>query len=186
MLRIITAICLILIGASSLIAQQVQFDDQHHTDGAISLAHIDGIEVPVDIEGNLIDANPVFRMDATEIEANGWGKTVLPKPVNGVRFGGASFNLTYLDQVNGTGAGFADPVHGQARRTALESAFEYYSSMIEDLGSADIEIRESFSANPNSNPFGFSAAYYFGSKGFNSPFTSAPVSYTHLRAQRPY
>jgi hypothetical protein len=176
MLRIVTAICLTLVGTSSLSAQQIQFDDQHHTDGEVYLTHIDGIEVPVDIEGNPIDTNPVFRMDATEIEANGWGKTVLPKPVNGVRSGGASFNLTYLDQVNGTGAGFADPVHGQARRTALESAFEYYSSMIEDLGSADIEIRESFSANPNSNPFGFSAAYYFGSKGFNSPFTSAHIT----------
>lgn len=176
MLRTITTICLILVGTSSIIAQQVQFDDQHHTDGAVYLAIVDGVEVPVDIDGDPIAANPVFRMDATEIEANGWGKTVTPKPVNGVRSGGASFNLTYLDQVNGTGVGFADPVHGQARRTALESAFEYYSSLIEDFGTADIEIRESFSANPNSNPFGFSAAYYFGSKGFNSPFTSAHIT----------
>jgi hypothetical protein len=58
----------------------------------------------------------------------------------------------------------------------LEAAFAYYASVIEDFGVADIEIRESFSANPNSNPFAFSAAYYFGSKGFNDPFTKAHMT----------
>ena len=177
MLRSLIAIYLLFTSLGVAVAQQVQFDDQHHTDGAVFLAIVDGIEIPVDITGDPLAAHPVFRMDAEEIEANGWGKTVRRADVDGIRDnGGTAFNLTYLDQVNGTGSGFADPVLGGARRNALEAAFEYYSSMIEDFGTADIEIRESFSANPNSNPFGFSAAYYFGSKGFNSPFTSAHIT----------
>ena len=176
MLRIITSFILFLVSTTSILAQQVRFDNQHHSDGAIYLAVVDGIEIPVDVNGTAIKSNEAFRLNAQEIEERGWGKTIFRSSENGNRNnGGSSFNLIYNDQVNGTGNGFDDPVLGAARRNALESAFEYYSSMIEGFGVADIEIRESFSANPNSNPFGFSASYYFGSKGFNSPFTKAHI-----------
>jgi hypothetical protein len=176
MLRIIH-ICLFLSIAFGASAQEVQFDDQHAADGAVFLQLIDGREVPVNNHGEEIVVNDVFRMNASERVASGFAKSVSqPESVMGYRDnGGPTFHLTYLDQVNGTGNGFDDPVLGAQRRNALEAAFAYYASLLEDGGEAEIEIRESFSANPNSNPFGFSAAYYFGSKGFNSPFTKAHI-----------
>ena len=163
---------------SNATAQDVMFDEPHTADGAIFLQTVEGIETPVDILGNAINAHPVFRMSASERSANGWAKTVTRNETSkDARSGsGPTFNLTYLDQVNGNGQGFDDPTLGEARRMALEAAFEYYASLMEDFGEADIEIRESFQGNPTSNPFAFSASYYFGSKGFNSPFTKAHIA----------
>lgn len=178
MLRNLIIIWSFVIGTQLAFGQAVSFDDQHASDGAIYLKSVNGTETIVDANGEIIAGQEVFRLTADEIAANGWGTTVArAESADGARAnGGPQFNIIYLDQVNGTGAGFADPTLGAARRNALESAFEYYSSLLEDFGTADIEIRESFSANPNSNPFGFSAAYYFGSKGFNSPFTKAHIA----------
>jgi hypothetical protein len=113
-------------------------------------------------------------MDITERAELGVLKSVTSQ--DGINTGrdnelGPTIHLTYLDQVNNTNTGFDHPTLGEQRRNTLEAAFAYYASVIQDVGEAEIEIRESFSANPNSNPFAFSAAYYFGSRGFNSPFT---------------
>ncbi len=178
MLKHIILICSVLIATSSSFAQQVSFDKQHVTDGAIYLKSVNGQELPVNINGEPLPAHDVFRMSAEEVEVNGWGRSV-KRAINADDTrdnSGPQFNLIYLDQVNETGNGFDDPARGAERRAALEAAFAYYSSLIEDFGVADIEIRESFSANPNNNPFGFSAAYYFGSKGFNRPFTTAHIT----------
>lgn len=172
---VLVILSLVFIGANGF-AQEVIFDDPHQTNAAIYLKSVNGEEIPVDGEGNPLVLHEVFRMSADEIVANGWGASVTKPSEYGSRNDGPTFNLTYLDQVNGTGVGFDDPNLGQTRRDALEAAFAYYASVIEDFGSADVEIRESFTANPNSNPFAFSAAYYFGSKGFNDPFTKAHLT----------
>ena len=176
MLRFIH-ICLLLVLTLVVGAQEVQFDEQHATDGAVFLKFVNGREVPVNVEGEPIVVHDAFRMELDERSNNGFAKSIGREAfADGTRDnGGPTFHLTYLDQVNSTGVGFDDPVLGAQRRNCLEAAFEYYASLIENFGEAEIEIRESFSANPNSNPFGFSAAYYFGSKGFNSPFTKAHI-----------
>ncbi|MCF8464159.1 MAG: T9SS type A sorting domain-containing protein [Flavobacteriales bacterium] len=179
MLRIVSLFILISAWTcSKVIAQDVMFDEPHSSHGAIFLETIDGIETPVDAVGNTIIAHPVFRMTASERAENAWARSIsrIPNASDLRSEIGPTFNLTYLDQVNGNGQGFDHPTLGALRRAALEAAFAYYSAMLEDYGQADIEIRESFSGNPTSNPFAFSAAYYFGSKGFNAPFTKAHIT----------
>jgi hypothetical protein len=177
MLRFITVFLVSLSWVATSVAQNMLFDDMHVTDGAIFLKTVNGEEIPADVNGNTIIAHSVFRLSASERAEELWAKTVT-RP-NNSEYGrseiGPAFNLTYLDQVNGTGSGFDDPALGAERRTTLEAAFAYYSSLLENYGEADIEIRESFSGNPGSNPFAFSAAYYFGSKGFNAPFTKVHI-----------
>lgn len=175
MLRIIALISLVSFWSVGY-GQDVLFDDPHMEHGAIYLQEVDGEEVAVDLLGNPIPLHEVFRLSQDEVKSNGWGSSITGQSEYGVRDGGMTFNLTYLDQVNGTGTGFDDPSLGAARRNALEAAFEYYASVIEDLGTADIEIRESFSGSPISNPFAYSAAYYYGSKGFNEPFTQVHIT----------
>lgn len=152
------------------------FDFTHGHGGEVHLVEIDGEQVIVDHHGDLIELHEVFRLSAEEREVNGWSKTVQRKSGFGNRDEGARFNITYLDVVNATGQGFDDPNLGAARRNALEAAFAYYASLIQDDGSADIEIRESFSGHPMNNPFGIAAAYYFGSKGFNNSFTMVHIT----------
>ena len=177
MLKFSLIICFVFVSISSVIGQQVAFDHSHVTDGAIHLKMVEGNEILVDAFGHELELHEVFRLSPEEIEANGYGKTVKRSQAGEFRAnGGPQFNLIYLDLANGTGVGFDDPVRGAERRQALEEAFQYYSGLIEDIGTADIEIRESFSANPSSNPFGFAAAYYFGAKGFNRPFTKAHIA----------
>jgi hypothetical protein len=163
---------------SDSFAQDMIFDEPHATDGAVILRSINGIETPVNVNGEVINAHPVFRMNIEERQQQGLTKKIVRNDSeNSVRSEtGPTFHLTYLDQVNATGQGFDDPASGAERRAVLEAAFDYYASLIENDGEADIEIRQSFSGNPNSNPFAFSAAYYFGSKGFNSPFTQANIT----------
>ncbi|MCB9191091.1 MAG: T9SS type A sorting domain-containing protein [Flavobacteriales bacterium] len=176
MLRTTIILSFLLAGLTSY-AQDVIFDHMHEDDGAIYLVEQNGEEVLVDAHGDLLPMHEVFRMSMEDIKTNGWGQSVTAEGRAGKRNGdGPTFNLTYLDQANGTGVGFDDPNLGAARRATLEAAFAYYASLMEDYGSADIEIRESFSGNPVSNPFGYSAAYYFGSKGFNQPFTKAHIT----------
>lgn len=153
------------------------FDHMQEHDGAIYLVEENGNELLVDAHGEILEFHEVFRLSSDEIKENGWGNSISSEGVAGKRGDeGPTFNLTYLDQVNNTGIGFDDPSLGAQRRSALEAAFAYYASILQDLGGADVEIRESFSAHPSTNPFGFSAAYYFGSKGFNQPFTKAHLT----------
>lgn len=176
MLKAVIFISLLTFSLSS-VAQDVIFDDMHIHDGAIYSKNVDGQEVLMNNHGELISIHDVFRLSPEEVKAEGWGNSIRAEGLAGKRSDeGPTFNLTYLDQVNGTGVGFDDPSLGAERRAALEAAFAYYASLMLDLGEADIEIRESFSAHPSTNPFGFSAAYYFGSKGFNQPFTKAHLT----------
>lgn len=162
--------------ASMVYGQGVMFDESHENDGAVFAKNVNGAEFLVNESGNPIPFNDVFRLDLeNRIEAG------ITKVVNGSSDESRTaepklvFNLTYLDQVNGTGKGFDDPALGEQRRAVLEAAFAYYAATIQNIGSCDMEIRESFSGNPNSNPFAYSAAYYFGSKGFNRPFTQSHI-----------
>ncbi len=159
-------------------AQHVDFDHMHASDGAIFLKSVDGTDVLYNAQGNEIEVHPVFRMGISERKELGVLKSISSQ--DGITSGrddheGPTIHITYLDQVKNTNAGFDHPTLGEQRRNTLEAAFQYYASIIEDAGEAEIEIRESFTANPNSNPFAFSASYYFGSKGFNSPFTAEHI-----------
>jgi hypothetical protein len=165
-------ISFLVLPALTVFGQDMLFDMPSENDGALYFQ--DGVLLKAD--GTEAEVHDVFRLSAQEIEAQGWGKSIARQELHGNRNDGPVFNITYLDQVNGTGVGFDDPNLGATRRNALESAFAYYASVIEEFGVADIEIRESFSANPATNPFGFSAAYYFGSKGFNDPFTKVHIT----------
>lgn len=173
----IISILLILTGTVATQAQHFCSASTHENDGAIFLKTINGVEIPHDADGNIIEAHPIFNLSISEREERGLLTSV---SANGNTIGrgnefGPTFHLTYLDQVNNTNEGFDDSALGEERRAALEAAFAYFSSIMDDVGEADIEIRESFFANPNSNPFGLAAAYYFGSKGFNSPFTQSHI-----------
>lgn len=85
---------------------------------------------------------------------------------------GTVFNLTYLDVVNNTDKGFDDPNLGEQRRNVLAKAFAYYAGIIDNQGTADIEIQESFFQSSNA-PFAYSASYYYSSKGFNDGLVAA-------------
>lgn len=156
-------------------AQDVMFDDIDQTDGAIYVKLVDGEELTLNSRGEVIQLHDIYRQSKEYIQDNGLGTSISRKN-DPYRSEGVTFNLVYLDIVNNTGVGFDDPELGEQRRNVLESAFEYYASVIEDQGTADVEIRESFSGNPASNPFAFSAAYYYGSKGFNEPFTQVHLT----------
>ncbi len=180
MLRLIIISILFLapFGMQKMQAQHVDFDHMHASDGAIFLKSVDGTDVLYNAQGNEIEVHPVFRMGISERKELGVLKSISSQ--DGITSGrddheGPTIHITYLDQVKNTNAGFDHPTLGEQRRNTLEAAFQYYASIIEDAGEAEIEIRESFTANPNSNPFAFSASYYFGSKGFNSPFTAEHI-----------
>ncbi|MBI1286732.1 MAG: T9SS type A sorting domain-containing protein [Flavobacteriales bacterium] len=166
-----------LFAAATATAQDMLFDDIHQNDGAVFVKTVNGEETLVDASGTPVPLNDVYRMELEERIERGFTTAVNGGLSNASRSADPTlvFNLTFLDQVNGTGKGFDDPVLGQQRRAVLEAAFSYYAATIENIGVCDVEIRESFSGNPNSNPFAYSAAYYFGSKGFNQPFTQAHI-----------
>lgn len=164
-----------LIGPFWLAAQDVMFDELHPTDGALFQTIVNGETVVVNASGHPVPLNEVYRLSLEERVAEGL-TTRIATPKSSRSEAELTFNITYLDQVNATGTGFDHPVHGAERRAALEAAFSYYTSIIENNGVCDVEIRESFSGNPNSNPFAFSAAYYFGSKGFNHSFTQEHIT----------
>lgn len=168
----ISAILLLI--SVSVHAQDVLFDEPHATDGAIFLKVHNGREAPFNAAGEMVETHPVFQQPMHERKAQGLTLGISAPEGSLMKqngFTGPTFNLTYLDVVDGTGQGFDDPADGPKRRAALEAAFAYYASSMLDGGEADIEIRHSFSGNPNSNPFAMAGAYYFGSKGFNDPFT---------------
>lgn len=160
---------------NSVYGQDIMFDDIDADDGAIHVQIVNGEEVTLNAQGEIIELHDIYRQSEDYILSNGFG-TSIKRAEDPYRSEGATFNLIYLDIVNNTGIGFDDPQLGDQRRAALEAAFEYYASVIEDQGTADIEIRESFSGNPASNPFAFAAAYYYGSKGFNESFTQVHLT----------
>lgn len=154
-------------------AQSIFFDEPHAEDGALILKMHDGQEALFNAHGELVNMHPVFQMPMDERKSKGLTRGVSSNSSASYKQDGTdgpTFNLTYIDQVTATGQGFDHPEHGAARRASLEAAFAYFSSSLTNTGQADVEIRASFSASPNSNPFAFSGAYYFGSKGFNDPF----------------
>lgn len=161
------------------VGQEILFDEPHLQDGAIFLKVHNGKEVLFNGAGQMIELHPIFEQPMHERKAQGLTIGVGAPENSQMKqngFTGPTFNLTYLDVVNGTGQGFADPAEGSKRRTALEAAFAYFASSMLDGGEADIEIRASFSGNPNSNPFAMSGAYYYGSRGFNDPFTKRHIT----------
>jgi hypothetical protein len=160
--------------AASAFGQDVLFDDPHLEDNAIFLQMRGGKEVLVNATGQVIELHPVFQKSMHERKAEGLTIGISAPETSQMKANGSDgpiFNLTYLDVINGSGQGFDHPTEGAKRRATLEAAFAYFSSSMNDIGEADIEIRASFSGNPNSNPFAFSGAYYYGSRGFNDPFT---------------
>ena len=176
MFRLATTITVFLNLTVVAYGQEVMFDHPHDDDGALFLKEINGEQVVVDRDGTPLELHDVFRLSAQERVEQGLSVAVEKRIADGGRNQDVVFNLTYLDQVNGTGKGFDDPVLGEARRNTLEAAFAYYASLIQDIGSADVEIRESFSGHPMSNPFAIAAAYYYGSKGFNQSFTTVHLT----------
>lgn len=56
---------------------------------------------------------------------------------------GPTFNIVYLDVDNNTGVGFDDPTFGADRRATFEAALTYIQTVIDDVGSCDIEVQQS-------------------------------------------
>jgi len=162
---------MLLAGSFQLRAQDVLFDDPHPTDGAVFLKTVDGQQRLVNLTGEPIPTHEAFRMSDQEKRQSPIFGVVNGRTDDRNEIIGPTFNLLFVDVANNTNQGFDDPISGQQRRSALEAAFAYYASVIQDEGVMDVEIRQSFSGNPTSNPFAFSASYYFGSKGFNDSFT---------------
>ncbi|MBL4586849.1 MAG: hypothetical protein JKX84_07335, partial [Flavobacteriales bacterium] len=105
MLRLFTISLLtfFLSGMGDILAQQVQFDAMHETDGAIYLKTVNGIEVPCNANGNVIEAHPIFRMSVEERIQRGLSSAISSNRTNSLlRDNGPTFHLTYLDQVNNT------------------------------------------------------------------------------------
>lgn len=174
---LLTAASLLLPRISS--AQHVLFDEPHPSDGAIIMGVVNGKETVLDAHGHVLAMDPVFGKPLYERKAQGLTVGVSASESSQLKqngFTGPTFNLTYLDVVNSTGQGFDDPSQGAQRRAALEAAFAYFASTMLDGGEAEIEVRASFSGNPNSSPFAFSGAYYYGSRGFNDPFTKRHIT----------
>ncbi len=75
------------------------------------------------------------------------------KPVSAsaenVEFNNIAWTITYKDEEVGGGGGpligFADPDFGAQRKARLEDALEYISSVLNESGSLDLEVRESTS-----------------------------------------
>ena len=156
----------------------VMMDGNNPKDDALYLKTVKGSTTLVDGHGHTINAHSVFRTDISERISRGWAKRVDRGEERSISRGadaGPVFNLTYLDVVNSTGKGFADAQKGAQRRATLEAAFQYFSQSIDDEGEVDIEIRESFEGSPSSNPFAYSASYYFGAVGFNRSFTQQHI-----------
>ena len=83
---------------------------------------------------------------------------------------GVRFNVTYKDVILGSGTGFDDPTYGQQRRDALNAAFQYLSSIINNSGEADVQVDPSFFQNitmGNTPPLATSTAPSSASRGFN-------------------
>lgn len=59
------------------------------------------------------------------------------------RLVGPTFNVEYLDVTNNTNVGFDDPVSGATRRATLAAVFAYIATVIDETGSADIEVNPS-------------------------------------------
>lgn len=84
---------------------------------------------------------------------------------------GARFTVTYKDVILGNGQGFDDPALGEQRRNALNAAFQYFSSIINNTGKADVLIEPSFFQNitpGNTPPLATSTAPSNASRGFNN------------------
>lgn len=178
MKSIYSALSLFLVLPFTVSAQDILFDEPHPTDGALFLTVSDGKELLVNAHGEEVVFHPVFQKSMHKRKADGVTVGVSSADMAEYKQSGSigpTFNLTYLDVVDGTGQGFDDPVEGATRRAALESAFAYFSSAMTDGGEADIEIRHSFAGNPNTNPFARASTYYFGSKGFNESFTQRHI-----------
>jgi hypothetical protein len=154
----------------------VVFDEPPANGAYATLQNIGGGDMLIDGNGVQVDVHPVFSLGIDQRIDRGY-TTPANRDMSGTRGAiGPTFNLTYIDVVNATGKGFDDPALGSQRRQALEAVFAYVSGVIENDGDIDVEIRESFFASPTSNPFAFSAPYFFGSKGFNAPFTQYHVT----------
>lgn len=149
----------------------VLFDDHGHGHTQYQLRNMGGGELLYSGDGETIEVNPVYTIDVDERVRRGFSKQITP-PANSARgtLGTPILIPTYLDVVNGTGKGFDDPALGAQRRAALEAVLSYLAGILDNDGTIDIEIRESFFGSPTSNPFAYSAPYYFGGKGFNQPF----------------
>jgi hypothetical protein len=177
-MRYLLFMILTAFGQVALAQDVVMMDGNNPKDNAVFLKTVNGSTTLVDGHGHTINAHPVFRTDISERISRGWAQRVNRGGERSKSRGvdaGPVFNLTYMDIVNSTGKGFADLQLGALRRATLEAAFQYFAHSIDDEGEVDIEISESFEGSPTSNPFAYSAAYHFGSIGFNQSFTKQHI-----------
>ena len=176
-IRNLFVMILSILALNTFAQQEVIMDGNDPKDASIFLVEENGMQVLNDGHGNNIAVHPVFSLANVERVSRGWTKEIDRKTTTtGNRAsGGPTFNLTYIDVVDGTNKGFDDPMKGEQRRTALETAFGYFTGLLEDDGEVDIEIRESFFGSPSGNPLAFSASYYFGAAGFNRAFTQQHI-----------
>ena len=167
-----TIIFLALLAPVAAIAQQTVVFDEHPALGGIyTLRNMGGGDVLIDETGAVLPIDPLHQLSIDERVARGITEIVSRNGLNnrGVA-SGPTFNINYLDVANGTGKGFNDPQLGAQRKAVLQKVFDYLTGIIDNTGTIDIDIRVSFFASPTSNPFAFSAPYFFGGKGFNQPF----------------
>lgn len=173
-----TIIILALLAPVAAIAQQtVIFDEIPAMGGIYTLRNVGGGDMLMDETGAILPMDPIHQLSLEERVARGITETVSRNGLNNRGMAsGPTFNLNYLDVANGTGKGFNDPQLGAQRRAVLQQVFTYLTGIIDNSGTIDVDIRVSFFASPTSNPFAFSAPYFFGAKGFNNPFPAAHLT----------
>ena len=148
----------------------VLFDDHGHGMTQYMLRNMGGGNLLYNGDGESIPVNAVYTIDVDERVRRGYSTKVTP-PANSARgtLGAPILIPTYLDVYNGTGKGFDDPALGAQRKAALEAVLSYMAGIMDNDGTIDVEIRESFFGSPTTNPFANSAPYYLGGQGFNQP-----------------
>lgn len=162
---------------TNVTAQEHHFDHMDAKEAVVESVIHHGKQAYKNGHGEILMANPAYELSLEQRINQGYTVVVSGADASQMKSSdseGSKFNLTFLDVVNNTNKGFDDPNLGEQRRNVLSKAFGYFAAIIDDQGTADIEIQESFFQSNNA-PFAYSASYYFSSKGFNDGLVA-----THL------
>ncbi len=81
---------------------------------------------------------------------------------------GVTFSVTYLDVVQGTGKGFADPSLGATRRNTVQAVLNYIGAQFDETGSCQIEFK--VSQTDGSGALATGGPLFFVSGPYEQPF----------------
>lgn len=156
-------------------SQELPYDHPDKKKFSATVVIQNGEEKMVNGYGEMSFGEAYFSRPLPERVERGYTYTVSSRGVNypeksNEENAGVRFNITYKDVILGSGTGFDDPSLGQQRRDALNGAFQYLSSIINNTGQADVQIDPSFFQNispGNTPPLATSVAPSNASRGFN-------------------